>query len=194
MKCPFCQCEDTQVKDSRATEEGAAIRRRRVCHGCEARFTTFERVQLRELTVVKGDGSKEPFDREKLFRSFRLCLQKRPVKLEDIDRTVTSIVRELETSGENEVKSRRIGALAMERIAHSTKRRALLLLGAYGLAERDHDAANGLLALLEEDHPARRLLDLPDDELLPASAIGDLGHIRIRKVVQEWLNEKIAKD
>ena len=83
---------------------------------------------------------------------------------------------------------------AMERIAHSTKRRALLLLGAYGLAERDHDAANGLLALLEEDHPARRLLDLPDDELLPASAIGDLGHIRIRKVVQEWLNEKIAKD
>ena len=117
MKCPFCQCEGTQVKDSRATEEGAAIRRRRVCHGCEARFTTFERVQLRELTVVKGDGSKEPFDREKLFRSFRLCLQKRPVKLEDIDRTVTSIVRELETSGENEVKSRRIGALAMERIA-----------------------------------------------------------------------------
>jgi hypothetical protein len=82
---------------------------------------------------------------------------------------------------------------AMERIAHSTKRRALLLLGAYGLAERDRDAATGLLALLDTDHPARRLLDLTDGEKLPASALDDLGHIHIRKVVQEWLNEKVAK-
>ena len=117
MKCPFCQCEDTQVKDSRATEEGAAIRRRRVCHECEARFTTFERVQLRELTVVKGNGSKEPFDREKLYRSFKLCLQKRPVEADKIDQTVTAIVRSLETSGENEVETRKIGKMAMDEIA-----------------------------------------------------------------------------
>ncbi len=118
MKCPYCENEDTQVKDSRSTEEGAAIRRRRICPECEGRFTTFERVQLRELTVVKGDGRREPFDREKLLRSFRLCLQKRPVEDDKIENTVTSLVRQLETSGENDITTQQIGAMAMEAIAN----------------------------------------------------------------------------
>lgn len=118
MKCPYCESEDTQVKDSRSTEEGAAIRRRRVCPDCEGRFTTFERVQLRELTVVKGDGRREVFDREKLLRSFKLCLQKRPVEMEQIENTVTALVRQLETSGDADVTTKQIGALAMESIAN----------------------------------------------------------------------------
>ncbi|MGM0422003.1 MAG: transcriptional regulator NrdR [Pseudomonadota bacterium] len=118
MKCPFCSSDDTQVKDSRGAEDGAAIRRRRVCHACEGRFTTFERVQLRELTVVKGDGRREAFDRDKLSRSFRLCLQKRPVDLENVERVVTSIVRRLESAGDAEVSSNKIGAMAMEALAN----------------------------------------------------------------------------
>lgn len=118
MKCPFCNSEDTQVKDSRSAEEGAAIRRRRICHDCQGRFTTFERIQLRELTVVKEDGQREPFDRDKLFRSFKLCLQKRPVEHEHIERVVTSIVRRLESAGEAEVASKKIGAMVMEALAN----------------------------------------------------------------------------
>jgi len=118
MRCPFCASVDTHVKDSRAAEEGATVRRRRICHDCEGRFTTFERVQLRELTVVKGDGSKEAFDRDKLFRSFKLCLQKRPVELEHIERVVSSIVRQLETAGDAEITSKKIGKHAMEALVH----------------------------------------------------------------------------
>ncbi len=114
MKCPFCASDDTHVKDSRGAEEGAAIRRRRICSSCEGRFTTFERIQLRELTVIKGDGRREPFDRDKLFRSFKLCLQKRPVDMDHIERVVTAIVRRLESSGEPDVTSEKIGAMAME--------------------------------------------------------------------------------
>ncbi|NMJ39771.1 transcriptional repressor NrdR [Roseomonas sp. JC162] len=114
MRCPFCGVEDTQVKDSRPAEDGAAIRRRRACASCGARFTTFERVQLREITVLKTDGRRVPFDREKLARSVRVALRKRPVDEDRIERLVNSIQRRLETEGETEVSSRKIGELLME--------------------------------------------------------------------------------
>ena len=105
MRCPFCGNDDTQVKDSRPTEDNAAIRRRRICGNCGARFTTFERVQLRELTVVKSSNDREPFDREKLLRSMRIALRKRPVEADRVERVVNSIVRQLESSGETEIPS-----------------------------------------------------------------------------------------
>jgi len=114
MRCPFCASDDTQVKDTRPTEENAAIRRRRVCPDCGGRFTTFERVQLRELIVVKRSGRKVPFDRDKLMASVGIALRKRPVPQERIERMVTGIVRQLESSGESEVPSSMIGELVME--------------------------------------------------------------------------------
>lgn len=114
MRCPFCGTEDTQVKDSRPTEDNSAIRRRRQCPNCGARFTTFERVQLRELTVVKTTGQREPFDRDKLMRSMALALRKRPVDPERIERVVNSIVRRLESSGESDIPTKVIGEMAME--------------------------------------------------------------------------------
>ncbi len=114
MRCPFCGREDTQVKDSRPAEEGVAIRRRRSCPHCGQRFTTIERVQLRELAVVKSDGKREPFEREKLARSIRIALNKRPVDAERIEQVVNGIVRQLEASGEAEVASQEIGELVME--------------------------------------------------------------------------------
>jgi transcriptional repressor NrdR len=114
MRCPFCGGEDTQVKDSRPAEEGGAIRRRRSCPSCNARFTTFERVQLRELTVLKTDGRREPFDREKLARSIRVALRKRPVDADRIERIVNGIQRRLETEVDSEVTSRQIGEIVME--------------------------------------------------------------------------------
>jgi transcriptional repressor NrdR len=117
MRCPFCGTEDTQVKDSRPVEEGGVIRRRRQCSICGARFTTFERVQLRELTVLKKDGRRVPFDREKLSRSIRIATRKRGISEEQIDRIVNGIVRRIETTGETEVPSTRLGELAMESLA-----------------------------------------------------------------------------
>ena len=114
MRCPFCGSDDTQVKDSRPAEDGAAIRRRRACPGCHARFTTFERVQLRDLTVLKADGRRVPFDREKLARSIRVALRKRPVDEDRIERIVNGIQRRLETEVESEVSSRQIGEMVME--------------------------------------------------------------------------------
>lgn len=114
MRCPFCGNDDTQVKDSRPTEDNSAIRRRRFCAGCGARFTTFERVQLRELTVVKSTGSREPFDRDKLLRSLRIALRKRPVDADRVDRVVNSLVRQLESTGDGEVTSKRVGEMVME--------------------------------------------------------------------------------
>lgn len=114
MRCPYCQSEDTQVKDSRPAEDGAAIRRRRVCPDCGGRFTTFERVQLRDLTVVKKSGRKVPFDRDKLLRSFDIALRKRNVEPERVERAVSGIVRQLESLGENEVPSETIGRLVMD--------------------------------------------------------------------------------
>ena len=118
MRCPFCSFEDTQVKDSRPSQDQSAIRRRRSCSSCGSRFTTFERVQLRELTVIKRDQSRSPFDREKLMRSVSIATRKRPVKPEDIDRMVNGIVRRLETSGESDVSSTTIGELIMDGLSH----------------------------------------------------------------------------
>ncbi len=114
MRCPYCGRDDTQVKDSRPAEEGAAIRRRRSCPGCQSRFTTFERVQLREITVLKTDGRRVPFDREKLARSIRIALRKRPVDEDRVERIVNGIQRKLETDAESEVTSRQIGEIVME--------------------------------------------------------------------------------
>ncbi len=114
MRCPFCGHEDTQVKDSRPSDDGAAIRRRRFCLACSQRFTTIERVQLRELTVIKTDGRRVPFDRDKLARSIRIALRKRPVQEERIERVVNGIVRQLEASGETDITSKQIGERVME--------------------------------------------------------------------------------
>lgn len=114
MKCPYCGCDDTQVKDSRPTEDNTAIRRRRICSECGGRFTTFERVQLRELTVVKRTGRRVPFDREKLERSVRVATRKRPVDPDQVERMISGIVRQLESSGDSDVRAADIGNLVME--------------------------------------------------------------------------------
>jgi transcriptional repressor NrdR len=116
MRCPSCSSLDTQVKDSRPTEDSAAIRRRRVCLACGFRFTTFERVQLRELTVIKRNGRRVPFDRDKLLRSLQIALRKRPVEPERVERAVSKIVRELESLGENEISTETIGETIMEQL------------------------------------------------------------------------------
>ncbi|PWE58352.1 transcriptional regulator NrdR [Metarhizobium album] len=114
MRCPYCGSEDTQVKDSRPAEDGTSIRRRRICPDCGGRFTTFERVQLRELTVVKKTGRKQPFDRNKLVRSFQIALRKRPVDADRIERAVSGIARRLESSGETDITSEEIGLQVLE--------------------------------------------------------------------------------
>ncbi len=114
MRCPYCGSLDTQVKDSRPTDDSSAIRRRRVCPDCGGRFTTFERVQLRELTVVKKSGRRAPFDRDKLARSVQIALRKRPVDPERVDRMLNGLVRQLESQGETEITSERIGELVMQ--------------------------------------------------------------------------------
>ncbi len=117
MRCPFCGHDDSQVKDSRPTEDGAAIRRRRFCAACGSRWTTFERVQLRDLMVLKSEGKKELFERDKLTRSIRIAVRKRPVDEEQVERIVTSIQRRLETMGESEIPSSHVGELVMEALA-----------------------------------------------------------------------------
>jgi transcriptional repressor NrdR len=121
MRCPFCGHDDSQVKDSRPSEDNSAIRRRRHCPACGGRFTTFERVQLRELVVVKKNGRREPFDRDKLERSLAHALRKRPVEAERIDRMVTGIVRRLESLGENEIPAATIGELVMQALSSLDK-------------------------------------------------------------------------
>ena len=114
MRCPFCAHDDSQVKDSRPTEDNSAIRRRRQCESCGGRFTTFERVQLREIAVVKSEGKREPFDRAKVEQSVALACRKRGIEQERIDQLVSGIQRQVETAGENEVPSARIGEMVME--------------------------------------------------------------------------------
>jgi transcriptional repressor NrdR len=114
VRCPYCMNSDTQVKDSRPTEENTVIRRRRVCADCGGRFTTFERIQLRELTIIKNTGRKVPFDRDKLMRSVQVALRKRPVEPERIERMVSGIVRRLENLGESEIQAKMVGELVME--------------------------------------------------------------------------------
>jgi transcriptional repressor NrdR len=121
MHCPFCSNQETQVKDSRPADDGSSIRRRRACAECGARFTTFERIQLREMTVVKADGRPDPFDRDKLLRSMKIALRKRPVSEEQIEKAVSSIVRQLETMGDAEIRSAQIGELVMYALARMDK-------------------------------------------------------------------------
>ena len=114
MRCPFCGHDDSQVKDSRPTEDNSAIRRRRQCEGCGGRFTTFERIQLRELLVIKTEGEREPFDREKLERSLSVACRKRPVDNTQIEKLASAIQRQLETLGESEIESKQIGEFVMD--------------------------------------------------------------------------------
>lgn len=121
MRCPFCENQDTQVKDSRPSEDGSTIRRRRFCPACNSRFTTFERVQLRELTVVKSNGERRPFDRDKITRSLTIALRKRSIPEEVIEKTVNRIVQKLESQGESEVQTAQIGELVMDELIHIDK-------------------------------------------------------------------------
>ena len=116
MRCPFCGHAESQVKDSRPSEDGAAIRRRRLCPECGGRFTTFERVQLRELTIVKRSGRRTPFDRDKLARSISIAIRKRPVEPERVERMISSITRQLESMGETELPSSTVGELVMKQL------------------------------------------------------------------------------
>ncbi len=117
MRCPFCGNEDTQVKDSRPTEDNTSIRRRRACTNCGGRFTTFERIQMRELTVIKRNGQRVPFERDKVARSMAIALRKRPVEPDRVDRVINGIVRRLESLGEQEVPSSVVGEMIMEALA-----------------------------------------------------------------------------
>ena len=117
MRCPFCGNEDTQVKDSRPTDDNSAIRRRRQCLNCGARFTTFERIQLRELTVVKSNGRREPFERDKMMRSIQISMRKRPVEPDRVERVVNGIVRRLESLGESEIPAKLIGEMVMDALS-----------------------------------------------------------------------------
>lgn len=152
MRCPFCGNEDTQVKDSRPTEDNSAIRRRRLCPGCGARFTTFERVQLRELTVVKSNGQREPFDREKLLRSLRIALRKRPIDADRIDRVVNSLVRQLESSGENEIPSKQIGEMIMSSLQNLDQVAYIRYASVYKNFREAADF-NDFVEQLAPDHP-----------------------------------------
>ncbi len=118
MRCPFCSNEDSQVKDSRHTEDNTAIRRRRICDQCGSRFTTFERIQLRDLVVIKSNGQREVFDRDKMFRSLSMALRKRNIDQEKIEKIVNAIVRKLENSGDTEIKSALMGEYVMEALSH----------------------------------------------------------------------------
>ena len=118
MRCPFCGEEDTQVKDSRASDDGASIRRRRLCTSCGSRFTTFERIQLRDLVVLKTNDQKEVFDRDKMFRSLSMALRKRNIDQEKIEKIVNAIVRKLENSGDTEIKTSLIGQYIMDALSH----------------------------------------------------------------------------
>ncbi|MDE2017063.1 MAG: transcriptional regulator NrdR [Hyphomicrobiales bacterium] len=146
MRCPYCGGLDTQVKDSRPTEDAASIRRRRVCPDCAGRFTTFERVQLRDLLVVKKSGRRAPFDRDKLMRSVSLALRKRPVEEERIERLVSGVVRQLESQGDPEIPTRRIGELVMEGLKGVDAVAYVRFASVY----RDFDAASDFHSVIEE--------------------------------------------
>jgi transcriptional repressor NrdR len=157
MRCPFCGHAESQVKDSRPSEDGAAIRRRRACPECGGRFTTFERVQLRELTILKRSGRRSPFDREKLVRSISLAMQKRPVDAERVDRMINGIVRQLESMGETELPSSTVGEMVMKAL------KALddVAYVRYASVYRDFKETSDFAKFLGEEG----LSDVADDEL-----------------------------
>ncbi len=147
MRCPFCNSEDTQVKDSRQAEDGTAVRRRRLCNACAGRFTTFERVQLRELYVVKKTGQRVPFNRHKLSRSVMIAMQKRPVAPERVEQMISGIVRQLESGGSSDITSDQIGELVMEGLAGLDK----VAYVRYASVYRDFRAADDFEAFIEEE-------------------------------------------
>jgi transcriptional repressor NrdR len=153
MRCPSCGSLDTQVKDSRPTEDSAAIRRRRVCLTCNFRFTTFERVQLRDLTVIKRNSRRVPFDRDKLLRSLQVALRKRPVAPEQIDQMVSKIVRELESQGESEVSSEAIGEMVMEHLRALDDVAYVRFASVYRNFREPKDFEEALAELSGEDEP-----------------------------------------
>ncbi|MGB0907905.1 MAG: transcriptional regulator NrdR [Maricaulaceae bacterium] len=157
MRCPFCSSEDTQVKDSRQAEDGNAVRRRRLCGSCGGRFTTFERVQLRELTVIKKNGRRTPFDRDKLARSVLIALQKRPVEPEQIEQMISGVVRQLESAGNSDITSDDIGALVMEGLS------GLDSVGyvRYASVYKDFRATQDFEAFIEEEKLAE---DMPAND------------------------------
>ena len=146
MRCPFCNNEDTQVKDSRPSEDGSSIRRRRFCPSCESRFTTFERVQLRELTVVKSNGEKRVFDREKIAKSMAIALRKRPVDADNVEMAINRIVQKLESEGESDIPTNRIGALVMEQL----KKLDAVAYIRYASVYRDFSAAGDFESFVEK--------------------------------------------
>ena len=147
MRCPFCGHEDTQVKDSRHADDGAVIRRRRQCTQCVGRFTTLERIQLRELSVIKKDGSKEVFEQDKIVRSMQIALRKRDVELQRIERIVNSISRQLETSGETEVLVSTIGEMVMGALKELDKVAYVRFASVY----RDFNEVSDFTDFLEQD-------------------------------------------
>ena len=155
MRCPKCQSLDTQVKDSRPTEDSAAIRRRRVCLSCNFRFTTFERVQLRELTVIKRNGRRLPFDRDKLARSVEIALRKRNVEPERIEQTVSKIVQELESLGESEVTSETIGESVMAHLRELDDVAYVRFASVYRNFREAKDFETALAELAGEDEPPK---------------------------------------
>ena len=158
MRCPSCNSLDTQVKDSRPTEDSSVIRRRRVCMACNFRFTTFERVQLRELIVIKRNGRRVPFDRDKLLRSVQIALRKRPVEPERIDQVVSKIVRELESQGESEISSETVGEAVMEALRQLDDVAYVRFASVYRnfREAKDFEAVLGELSGDEDGKPARK--------------------------------------
>ncbi|MBC6441874.1 MAG: transcriptional repressor NrdR [Rhodobacteraceae bacterium] len=149
MRCPFCGNTDTQVRDSRPAEESAAIRRRRFCSSCSGRFTTYERVQLRDLTILKKNGRREDFDRDKLERSLRIALRKRPIDPDRIDRMISGIVRRLESLGESDIRSDRIGVIVMDTLARIDTVAYVRFASVY----RNFQAANDFEDFVQELRP-----------------------------------------
>ncbi|HEX8417344.1 MAG TPA: transcriptional regulator NrdR [Methylobacterium sp.] len=159
MRCPYCASQDSQVKDSRPAEDGAAIRRRRVCPDCGGRFTTFERVQLREIQVLKKSGRRVPFERDKLARSIQVALRKRPVEADRVERMISGIVRQLESTGESDVTSDQIGHLVMEALRGLDEIAYVRFASVY----RDFREAKDFAAVLGELAVTRVEGETPDD-------------------------------
>ena len=159
MRCPYCGDDDTQVKDSRPTEENASIRRRRYCPACGSRFTTFERVQLRELTVIKKESEKVPFDREKLIRSMSISCRKRPVDADRIDRIANSIQRRLESSGESEIPTETIGEMVMDALAGLDQVAYVRFASVYRNFREAKDFEDFVGQLGDEDEPEQPIED-----------------------------------
>lgn len=156
MRCPFCSVEDTQVKDSRQAEDGAAVRRRRACNACGGRFTTYERVQLRALTVVKKSGRRMPFDRDKLTRSILIAMQKRPVAYEQTEQMISGLIRQIESSGHSDIDSNLIGELVMNALSVMDK----VAYVRYASVYRDFRVTEDFEQFIESE----KLADSPQDE------------------------------